>query len=249
MSGHSKWSTIKRKKGATDAARGKVFTKVAREIMVAAKLGGGDPDGNPRLRAALLAARAANMPKENQERAIKKGLGELEGVDYEELLYEARGPQGTAFVLEVLTDNRNRTLPELRYILGKNGGEMGASGSATWMFDRKGVVVIAKDKTSEDGLMERALEVGADDVQADDELWIVTCEPSSFSDVEGALADLEPESAELRWLVKPESALPLTGDDAVAVATLWAKLDEYDDVQRVSCNADLPDDIMEEHGP
>src|SRR5690554_4620902 len=176
MSGHSKWSTIKRKKGATDAARGKVFTKIAREIMVAAKEGGGDPDGNPRLRAALLAARSANMPKDNQERAIKKGLGELEGVSFEELLYEARGPLGTAFVLQVLTDNRNRTVPELRYILGKNGGEMGSDGSATWMFDRKGVVVLSKDKIGETALLERALEAGADDVQDEDEGWVVSSE-------------------------------------------------------------------------
>ncbi|MFO7566090.1 MAG: YebC/PmpR family DNA-binding transcriptional regulator [Enhygromyxa sp.] len=258
MSGHSKWSTIKRKKGATDAARGKVFTKVAREIMVAAKLGGGDPDGNPRLRAALLAARAANMPKENQERAIKKGLGELEGVEYEELLYEGRGPAGSAFVLEVLTDNRNRTVPELRHILGKAGGEMGASGSATWMFDHKGVLMFgkshgpegaARDPLDETTLMERALEAGADDVQDEGDYWVVTCDPTSFSAVEDALADLEPESAQIQWVVKPENALPLTGEAAIDVAKLWARLDENDDIQKVYCNADLPDDIMEEHGP
>lgn len=249
MSGHSKWSTIKRKKGATDAARGKVFTKIAREIMVSAKLGGGDPDGNPRLRAALLAARAANMPKENQERAIKKGLGELEGVDYEEVLYEGRGPAGSAFVLEVLTENRNRTVPELRHILGKNGGEMGASGSATWMFDHQGVVMIGKDKIGESALMERALEAGADDVQDEGEHWVVTCEPSSFAQVEHALADLEPESAQIQWVVKPENALPLDGEAAIAVAKLWARLDENDDIQKVYCSADLPDDIMEEYGP
>lgn len=249
MSGHSKWSTIKRKKGATDAARGKVFTKIAREIMVAAKQGGGDPDGNPRLRAALLAARAANMPKDNQERAIKKGLGELEGVDYEEVIYEGRGPAGSAFVLEVLTDNRNRTVPELRHILGKGGGEMGASGSATWMFDRKGVLVFDKPKVDETVLMERALEVGADDVQDEGEVWVVTCEPTLFSTVEAALADLEPDSAEIRWLVKPENALPLTGEAAIAVAKLWAKLDDNDDIQKIHCNAELPDDIVEAHGP
>lgn len=248
MSGHSKWSTIKRKKGATDAARGKVFTKIAREIMVAAKEGGGDPDGNPRLRAALLAARSANMPKDNQERAIKKGLGELEGVSFEELLYEARGPLGTAFVLEVLTDNRNRTVPELRHVLGKNGGEMGSDGSATWMFDRKGVVVLSKDKIDETALLERALEAGADDVQDEDELWIVTCQPSSLSDVESALADLEPDTVELQWVVKPENAMPLEAEAAEAVAKLWAKLDEQDDVQKIYCNADLPDEIMEAHG-
>lgn len=249
MSGHSRWSTIKRKKGASDAAKGKVFTKVAREIMVAAKQGGGDPDGNPRLRAALLAARAANMPKENQERAIKKGLGELEGVNFEEVTYEGRGPAGSAFVLEVLTDNRNRTAPELRHILGKAGGEMGGLGSATWMFDHKGVFVLPKSKIGETALMERALEAGADDVRDEDEVWVVTCEPTSFSDVEAALSDLEPDTAEIQWVVKPENALPLTGDAAISVAKLWAKLDESDDIQKVYCNAELPDDIMEEYGP
>jgi YebC/PmpR family DNA-binding regulatory protein len=249
MSGHSRWSTIKRKKGASDAARGKVFTKVAREIMVAAKQGGGDPDGNPRLRAALLAARAANMPKENQERAIKKGLGELEGAEFEEVLYEGRGPAGSAFVLEVLTENRNRTAPELRHMLGKAGGEMGASGSATLMFDHKGVFVLGKEKIGETALMERALEAGADDVRDEGEVWVVSCEPTSFAAVEAALADLEPESADIQWVVKPENVLTLVGDAAISVAKLWAKLDESDDIQKVYCNADLPDDIMEEHGP
>jgi YebC/PmpR family DNA-binding regulatory protein len=249
MSGHSRWSTIKRKKGATDAARGKVFTKVAREIMVSAKIGGGDPDGNPRLRAALLAARAANMPKENQERAIKKGLGELEGVNYEEIVYEGRGPAGSAFVIEVLTDNRNRTVPELRHILTKSGGEMGAAGSAMWMFDHKGVFVLAKDKVSENVLMERALEAGADDVRDEGEAWIVTGEPSSFSELAAALAEFEPDSAGIEWVVKPENSLSLSGDTAISVAKLWARLDECDEVQKVYCNANIPDDIMEEYGP
>ena len=249
MSGHSRWSTIKRKKGASDAARGKVFTKVAREIMVSAKIGGGDPDGNPRLRAALLAARAANMPKENQERAIKKGLGELEGVNYEEVVYEGRGPAGSAFVLEVLTDNRNRTAPELRHILGKAGGEMGGLGSSTWMFDHKAVFVLAKARIDEAALMERALEAGADDVRDEDEVWVVSGEPSSYSELEAALADLEPESGDVQRVVKPEHALALSGDAAISVAKLWARLDELDDVQKVYCSAELPDDIMEEHGP
>ncbi|KIG12929.1 YebC-like protein [Enhygromyxa salina] len=248
MSGHSKWSTIKRKKGATDAARGKVFTKIAREIMVAAKEGGGDPDGNPRLRTALNAARAANMPKDNQERAIKKGIGELEGVNFEELLYEGRGPYGTAFVLEVLTDNRNRTVPELRHILGKNGGEMGSDGSATWMFDHKGVIIVAKQAIGENQLMEKCLEAGADDIQDEDEVWVVSCEFTGFAALEAALAELEPESAEIQWVTKPENALPLEGEAADAVAKLWAKLDDHDDIQKVYCNADLPDEVMEANG-
>ena len=248
MSGHSKWSTIKRKKGATDAARGKVFTKIAREIMVAAKEGGGDPGGNPRLRRALDAASAANMPKDNQDRAIKKGLGELDGVNYEELIYEARGPSGVAFILEVLTDNRNRTAPELRHVLGKNGGELGADGSSTWMFDRKGTIIIAKDKIAENALIERSLEAGADDVQDEDEVWVVTCDPGSFAELEQALADLEPESAEVDWVVKPQSGLSLEGETAEAVAALWAKLDDLDDVQKVTCSASLPDEVMEAQG-
>jgi YebC/PmpR family DNA-binding regulatory protein len=248
MSGHSKWSTIKRKKGATDAARGKVFTKVAREIMVAAKQGGGDPDGNPRLRAALLAARAANMPKENQERAIKKGLGELEGLEYIEARYEGRGPHGSAFVLEVLTDNKNRTVPELRYAFGKAGGEIGSEGSAAWMFEHKGVVLLSKPKIDETELLERCLEVGADDVQDAGEVWVVSCELASFSAVEQALTELEPESAELSWVTRPENQITLVGDAAESVAKLWARLDELDDVQKVYCNAELPDEILEAHG-
>jgi YebC/PmpR family DNA-binding regulatory protein len=247
MSGHSKWSTIKRKKGATDAARGKVFTKIAREIMVSAKLGGGDPNGNPRLRAALLAARAANMPKDNQERAIKKGLGELGGQDYEQILYEGRGPAGTAFVIEVLTDNRNRTVPELRNTLSKNGGEMGASGSATWMFEHKGVFVLGKSSIEEATLMELCLEAGADDVQDEGEVWVVSCAVESFAAVEQALAAHEAE-AEIRWVAKPENVMQLDGDTAEAVAKLWAKLDDLDDVQKIYCNAELPDAVMEAHG-
>lgn len=248
MSGHSRWSTIKRKKGATDAARGKVFTKVAREIMVAARQAGGDPDGNPRLRAALLAARAANMPKENQERAIKKGLGELEGLEYVEARYEGRGPHGSAFILEVLTDNKNRTVPELRHIFGKAGGEIGSEGSAAWMFEHKGVVLVARPKIDETALLERCLEAGADDVQDAGEVWVVSCEVASFAALEQALASLEPESAELQWVVRPENQLTLEADAAQAVAKLWAKLDELDDVQKVYCSAELPDEIMEAHG-
>ena len=248
MSGHSKWSTIKRKKGAADAARGKIFTKIAREIMVAARQSGGEPNNNPRLRSALLAARAANMPRENQERAIKKGTGDLEGAEFIEVVYEGRGPQGSAFVLEVMTDNRNRTVPELRSIFGKGGGEMGSDGTATWMFDRKGVVVLAKEKIGEDKLMELAIEAGAEDVRDEDEVWVVISDPASFSAVQAALDSLEPESTELRWLVKPENATPVSGDAAQTIARLWAKFDEHDDVQKVYCNVELPEDVAEEFG-
>jgi YebC/PmpR family DNA-binding regulatory protein len=249
MSGHSKWSTIKRKKGAADAKRGKIFTKIAREIMVAARAGGGDPSGNPALRLALSNARAANMPKDNQERAIKKGLGELDGAALEEVLYEGRGPSNTAFLVEVMTDNRNRTIVEVRHQFAKVGGELGSSGSVAWMFERRGVVTIDRDTIEEDPLTERAVELGADDVRDAGEAWIVLCDPGALSEVQGGLDDLDPSSAGLQWLVKPESGVSLEGEDAIAVAQLWARLDELDDVQNVYCSADLPSDVMEEHGP
>ncbi len=248
MSGHSKWSTIKRKKGALDAQRGKIFTKIAREIMVAAKEGGGDPSGNPRLRTALLAARAANMPRENQERAIKKGTGELAGVTFESMQYEGRGPAGSVFILEILTDNKNRTAPEVRQMFGKAGGEMVSSGAVSWMFNRRGVLEIAKSKIGEDALMERALEAGGEDVEDWGETWGVLCDPASFLELQAALSDLEP-NGEVTYLTKPENEKVLEGDAAVSVAKLWAKLDEHDDVQKCHTNVTLPDDVMEEHGP
>jgi YebC/PmpR family DNA-binding regulatory protein len=253
MSGHSKWSTIKRKKGAADAARGKIFTKIGRDIQVAVRAGGGDPAGNPALRLALLAARAANMPKDNQERAIKKGLGALGGDQIEEIVYEGRGPQGSSFVVEVMTDNRNRTVAEVRHLFGKGGGELGSDGSATFMFDRLGVITVPKQSIDEDGLTERVLELGADDVRDGDGdgdgAWVVLCEPAAFAGLCAGLEDLEPTSATLQYLVKPEYASPLQGDAAVSVAKMWAKLDELDDVQNVFSNVELPDEVMEEHGP
>jgi len=249
MSGHSKWSTIKRKKGAADAQRGRLFTKVARELMVAAKAGGGDPAANPRLRLALAQAKSANMPKDSQERAIKKGLGELEGVTFEESVYEGRGPHGATFILDVLTDNKKRTVAELRHILSKAGGELASSGSVAWMFERRGVIVLARDSVDEETLMERALEAGADDIRDEEDGWVVLCGPTALSDVQEALEDLEPASAELRYIAKPESVVQPEGEDAEAVARLWARLDEHEDVQKVFSNADLPDDVMEEHGP
>jgi YebC/PmpR family DNA-binding regulatory protein len=249
MSGHSRWSTIKRKKGALDAQRGKIFTKIAREIMVAARQGGSDPDGNPRLRAALLAARAANMPKDNQERAIKKGTGDLEGVTLEEIVYEGRGPSGTAFIVEVMTDNRNRTVAEIRNVLAKAGGEMGSDGSASWMFERRAVFTIPDANVEELVLMEAAIDAGAEDVSTDDGTWVVKGEVSSFGALTAALEKFGPTSGEITWLAKPENTVSLVGDRAQAVATLWAKLDEQDDVQAAYCNADIPDDVMEEYGP
>jgi len=249
MSGHSKWSTIKRKKGALDAKRGKIFTKIARDIQVAARSGGGDPAGNPALRLALAAAKAANMPKDNQDRAIKKGLGELGDAQLDEVVYEGRGPQGASFIVEVMTDNRNRTVAEVRHVFSKGGGELGSDGSVAWMFDRLGVVTIAKDTIDEDALTERVLELGAEDVRDGGEEWVVLCEPSSFAAVSSGLEDLEPSSADVQYLAKPESAVALEGDAAVQVAKFWSRLDDLDDVQNVFTNVELPDEVLEEHGP
>ena len=248
MSGHSKWSTIKRKKGALDAQRGKIFTKIARETMVAAKEGGGDPSGNPRLRTALAAARAANMPRDNQDRAIKKGTGDLAGVTFETLQYEGRGPAGSCFIVEILTDNKNRTVAEIRTLFGKSGGEMVSSGAVSWMFVRRGVLEVARSKISEEALMERALSAGGEDIEDWGETWGVYCEPTSFNELQTALADLEP-SGEIQYLPKPESEISVSGDAAVSVAKLWAKLDEHDDVQKCYLNASLPDEVLEEYGP
>jgi YebC/PmpR family DNA-binding regulatory protein len=249
MSGHSKWSKIKRTKGVLDAKKGKIFTKIARDIQVAVRAGGGDPAGNPSLRVALTAAKAANMPRENQERAIKKGLGELGGAQLEEVVYEGRGPQGSSFIVEVMTDNRNRIVAEVRGIFSKGGGEMGSDGSQSWMFDRLGVVTVAKEKIDEDALTERVLELGAEDVRDGGEEWVVLCKPTSLAELSGGLEDLEPTSAQVQYLAKPESAVALTGDAAVQVAKFWARLDDLDDVQNVFTNVELPDDVLEEHGP
>ncbi len=249
MSGHSKWSTIKRKKGVADAKRGKIFTKIARDIQVAARAGGGDPDGNPALRLALSAAKSANMPKDNQERAIKKGTGDLGGAQLEEIAYEGRGPGGSSFIVEVMTDNRNRTVAEVRHVFSKGGGELGAGGSVTYMFDRTGVVTVPRDAIDEDGLTERVLELGADDVRDAGDEWVVLCELSALADISGGLEDLEPTGAAMQYLVKPEYAKPLQGEAAVQTAKFWAKLDDLDDVQDVFTDAELPDDVMEEHGP
>lgn len=249
MSGHSKWSKIKRTKGVLDAKKGKVFTKIARDIQVAARAGGGDPAGNPSLRVALAAAKAANMPKENQERAIKKGLGELGGAQLEEVVYEGRGPQGASFIVEVMTDNRNRIVAEVRHVFTKGGGELGSDGSVAWMFDRLGVVTVPKEKIEEDALTERVLELGAEDVRDGGEEWVVLCEPTALGGLQGGLEDLEPTSAQVQYLPKPESAVALTGDAAVQVAKFWARLDELDDVQNVFTNVELPDEVLEEHGP
>ncbi|MBL4688901.1 MAG: YebC/PmpR family DNA-binding transcriptional regulator [Nannocystaceae bacterium] len=249
MSGHSKWSTIKRKKGVADAKRGKIFTKIGRDIQIAARDGGGDPDGNPGLRLALTAARAANMPRDNQERAIKKGTGELASANIEEALYEGRGPKGAVFMVEVMTDNKNRTVAEVRNVFSKGGGELGSDGSVGWMFDLTGVIALPKGELAEDAMTERAIEAAADDVKDGGEEWIVLCDAATLGEVAGALEDLGPTRADREYLAKPESVLPLEGDEAISVAKFLARLDELDDVHEVFTNAVIPDAVLEEYGP
>jgi YebC/PmpR family DNA-binding regulatory protein len=245
MSGHSKWSTIKRKKGAADAKRGQVFTRLIREITVAAKFGGGDPDGNPRLRTAVEAAKAENMPKENIERAIKKGTGELEGVNYEEITYEAYSPGGVALLIEVMTDNKNRTAADVRHILNKRGGTLAKAGSVAYLFENKGIFTLNKGAVDEDKLMEVALEAGAEDVKDEDDVWEVHCAQAYFNAVSDALAqaNLKTSSAEVTKL--PSTIAAVTDSaEASKVINLMDALDECDDVQHVYANFDIDDQLL-----
>jgi YebC/PmpR family DNA-binding regulatory protein len=245
MSGHSKWSTIKHKKARTDAARGKLFSKLIKEITVAAR-GGGDPDGNPRLRLAVDKAKAANLPSANLERAIKRGSGELEGVTYEERTYEGYGPDGVAFVVECLTDNTNRTVAEIRNIFGKNGGNLGTDGSVSWMFDLKGQISIPAEGVDEDELMMEALEAGADDVENDGESFSVSTEPATFAAVRDALvaAGFTLESAEVTKV--PQTTQNALGANGKAVIRLWEALDDHDDVQNVHHNLEFDAALMDD---
>ncbi|MDD9937113.1 MAG: YebC/PmpR family DNA-binding transcriptional regulator [Myxococcales bacterium] len=244
MSGHNKWSTIKHKKGAADAKRGKVFTKLIREITIAARLGGGDPDGNPRLRRAMDAARAANMPSDNITRAIKKGTGELEGVQYEELTYEGVGPAGTLFLLDVMTDNRNRTNPELRKVFERHNGQLGSAGSAAWAFDEKGVIQVAKDQADEETIFDAAVGAGAEDVQDLGEAWLVRTEKEDLDAVSKALQEggMETTSVELAKL--PKTIKEVGGRDAEVLVNLVEALEDHDDVQKVSSDFELSEDAL-----
>lgn len=241
MSGHSKWSTIKRKKAGIDAKRGAIFTKLIREITVAARQGGGAVDFNPRLRLAVDVAKAANMPAENIERAIKKGTGELEGVAYEEIAYEGYGPGGVALYIETLTDNPNRTVADLRHALGRNGGTLGTAGSVSWQFERKGQVFIAVSSTTEEALFEAAIEAGAEDVAREGGEFVVTCSFTEFNGVqEGIRAKgIVVASAELAWIAKNEVAV--AGSEATRLMRLLEALEDLDDVQKVHSNADIDD--------
>ena len=243
MSGHSKWASIKHKKGANDAKRGKVFTKIIREITVAARMGGGEEEANPRLRTALFKARSANMPKENIERAIKKGTGDLEGVSYEELTYEAYGPGGVAILINCLTDNRNRTAADVRNILSKHGGNMGETGSVSYLFQRKGLIGIDAEKYTEDQVFEAVLEAGAEDVSTEGEDIEVTTPTDTFEDVVAALgeAGIEHDFAEISMV--PDATVILDGGKTRKALRLIDRLDDTDDVQSVSSNIDIPADF------
>ena len=244
MSGHSKWATTKHKKGKIDAARGKVFTKIAREIIVAAKAGGGDPDANSRLRLALEKAKAANMPNDNITRAIRRGTGESEGAVYEEMTYEGYGPGGTAIMLDITSDNRNRTAGEIRHIFSRNNGNLGEIGCVAWMFSRKGMIILNGESIDEDELMLTALDAGADDVTVEDGSAEIITEPDSLEEVKNALAEnYTIESAEITML--PQNTIALEGDTAEKMLKLLDLLEEHDDVQAVYTNADFPDELLD----
>ena len=245
MSGHSKWATIKHKKGALDAKRGKIFTRLIKEITIAAKHGG-DPDSNPRLRTAIAAAKAENMPADNIKRAIQRGTGELPGATYEEFTLEGYGPGGVALLLDINTDNRNRTVSEIRHVFGKNGGNMAEAGAVSWMFHKKGDVVVAKSAAKEDDLMGVVLEAGADDLRDDGENWEVITDPSSFDAVLTAVKEsgIQPISAEVAMI--PQNYIKLEGQQATQMIRLVEALEEHDDVQHVHSNFDIDQKLLEE---
>ncbi len=245
MSGHSKWSSIKHKKGAADAKRGKIFTKIIKEICVAARAGGGVVEDNPRLRTVIAEAKAQNMPKSNIERAIKKGTGELEGENYEEITYEGYGPSGVAVLVECLTENKNRAIADVRHIFSKAGGNVGTDGCVAWMFDKKGLITIKKSEVDEETLMEIALEAGAEDIKDEGKTFDVVTDPNDFEPVKEAIekADIKHEIAEITMI--PQDLKSLEGEDAEKMCRFMEALDDCDDVQKFYSNADIPDDILE----
>ena len=245
MSGHSKWHTIKHKKGAADAKRGKIFTRIIKELTVAARNGGGDQATNPRLRTIIAEAKANNMPRENIERAIRRGTGEEPGVSYEEITYEGYGPGGVALMIEVLTDNKNRTVGEIRHMLGKHNGNLAAENSVAWMFSRKGQILVEKDKVDEEKLLNAALDAGADDMNDDGSAWEIVCSPESFEAVRDAVKALgvDPASAEVAMI--PQNYVKLTGKDAQQMLKLFEAIDDHDDVQHVWANFDIEEKEIE----
>ena len=249
MSGHSKWSTIKHKKAAKDAKRGKVFTKLIKEITVAARLGGGDIKASPRLRTAVLAARSQSMPGDTIDRAIKKGTGDLEGVVYEEFNYEIFGPGGTAVLVEIMTDNRNRTAGEIRSVITRHGGNLGASGSVAYMFKKQGLVVFDKTAVDEDKLTEQAIELGADDIRTEGDSLVVVTEPKEFERIREGLKQAKmPDPVNAEVTMVPQNTVKLTGKDAEAAVKLVNLLEDNDDVQNVFSNMDVDDSVLESVG-
>ena len=246
MSGHSKWHSIKHKKGALDAKRGRMFTKLIKEITIAARIGGGDAEGNPRLRKAIQDAKAVNMPADNIKRAMQKGTGELEGGQIEEIMYEGYGPGGVAMLVEVVTDNRNRTVSEIRHVFSKNGGNMGESGSVSWMFHKKGYIGIDKSKADEDTLMTLAIDAGADDFQSDESGYEIYTSPEAFEGVLNAIKGkgIETLSAEVSMI--PQTQVRVEGKTAQQVLKLMEALDEHDDVQHVYANFDIEESELAE---
>lgn len=244
MSGHSKWATIKRKKGATDAKRGQIFSKLVKEITIAAKMGGGDPGGNPRLRTAIDAAKAQSMPSDNINRAIQRGTGELEGVTYEEITYEAYGPSGVALMIQVLSDNKNRTVAELRNMLTKGGGNMGETGSVGWIFHKKGAITVDKKAATEEVLMEAALDAGAEDIQETGEAFEITTDPSAFHQVADALKAKNIPTIHAELGLIPQNFVKLSGHTAEKMLKLMENLEDHDDVQKVYANFDISDEDL-----
>jgi len=250
MSGHNKWSSIKHKKGKADAQRGRAFTKITRELITAAKIGGGDPDGNARLRQAITAARNVNMPNDNISRAIKKGTGELEGVTYEEYLYEGYGPHGVAVLVKVLTDNKNRTVADIRHLFSKYNGNLGETGCVNWMFSKQGLITVGKESIGEEKLFDLAIELGAEDVVNDPEAheYEIRCEPEAFDELKRGLEEkgMKIHTAEVAML--PQSTVHLEGKAADQMLRLMSGLEESDDVQNVWANFDISDEAMEAFG-
>lgn len=246
MSGHSKWATIKHKKGALDAKRGKIFTRLIKEISIAARQGGGDPDGNPRLRSAIAAAKAENMPADNIKRAVQRGTGELEGATYEEISFEGYGPGGVAIIVECLTDNRNRAVSEIRHAFSKNGGNLGEPNSVRFMFSKKGLIAVAKDAATEEQLMNIVLEAGGEDLNDEGETWEIITDPQSFEAVAQAVRDAKIETAMSEVTMIASTYTRLEGAVAAQMVRLLEALEDHDDVQNVYSNFDMDEKQMEE---
>jgi len=245
MSGHSKWSTIKHKKAAKDAKRGKIFTKLIKEITVAARIGGGDINANPRLRSAVLTARSNSMPSENIDRAIKKGTGELEGVTYEEIQYEGYGPGGAAIIAQVLTDNKNRTVSEIRRMFTKHGGNLGETGCVSWMFDKKGLLAVEKSQVDEERLMDLVLDAGAEDVRDEDEIFEIVTPPEDFEKVKEKLDHEKIAVSSAQVTLVPKNSVDVDAKHVEQILKLTEELEDHDDVQNVSANFNIPTEMME----